>query len=107
MTYRVHSEWDPCGVWVTTCPEVPNAVTQSKRLDLVPADAAELLSLATGTEVTSDDIVVGSGPRQANSRPRPNAPRGCTDTDQLDEWVAAPWSRRPPTSSSSSRRVRC
>jgi hypothetical protein len=53
----------------------------------VPADAAELLSLATGTEVTPDDIVVGSGPRQANSRPRPNAPRGCTDFDQLDEWV--------------------
>lgn len=39
-------------------PDVPGAITQSKRLDLVAADAAEAISLLTDAEVSSEDIDV-------------------------------------------------
>ncbi len=54
--YTVRSEWDPEGAWVTTVPSVPGAVTQSRRLDLVPGDAAEVISLMTDTDVDPADI---------------------------------------------------
>jgi predicted RNase H-like HicB family nuclease len=47
-TYVVRCEWDDSGWWVVTVPEVPGAVTQSRRLDHVASDVAEVLSLLTG-----------------------------------------------------------
>jgi predicted RNase H-like HicB family nuclease len=58
VRYTVQSVWDPSGVWVTTVPDVPGAITQSKRLDLVAGDVAEAISLMTDLEVSSDDIHV-------------------------------------------------
>jgi hypothetical protein len=47
-TYVVRCEWDDTGWWVVTVPEVAGAVTQSRRLDHVAGDVAEVLSLLTG-----------------------------------------------------------
>ena len=51
MTYRVNAEWDGAGWWVVTVPNVPGAITQSRRLEQVPADAAEVISIQAGLEV--------------------------------------------------------
>lgn len=47
-TYTVRCEWDPTGWWVVTIPDVPGAITQSRRLDQVESDVAEVLELMTG-----------------------------------------------------------
>jgi hypothetical protein len=44
-TYTARAEWDATGWWVVTIPEVPGAITQARRLDQVPKDAGEVLSL--------------------------------------------------------------
>lgn len=54
-TYRVHAEWDN-GDWVVTVPDVPGAISQSTRLDLVAADAAEVIEIQTGQAVNPDDL---------------------------------------------------
>lgn len=51
MSYCVNAEWDDTGWWVVTVPDVPGAITQSRRLDQVPADAAEVIEIQTGQPV--------------------------------------------------------
>jgi predicted RNase H-like HicB family nuclease len=55
-TYVVHCEWDDTGWWVVTVPEVHGAVTQSRRLDHVTRDVAEVLSLLTGERPDEYDL---------------------------------------------------
>lgn len=57
-TYRVECEWDDTGWWVVTIPEVPGAVTQSKRLDKVPDDVGEVLELLVGSKPGSYQLDV-------------------------------------------------
>jgi predicted RNase H-like HicB family nuclease len=47
-TYTAWCEWDPAGWWTVTVPEVPGAITQSRRLDHVPGDVAEAIELMVG-----------------------------------------------------------
>lgn len=49
-TYQVRCEWDTTGRWVVTVPDIPGAITQSKRLDLVDRDVAEVIELMTGEQ---------------------------------------------------------
>lgn len=58
MSYRVNAEWDSTGWWVVTVPDVPGAITQCRRLDQVPADAAEVIEIQTGDEVKPGDLDV-------------------------------------------------
>lgn len=58
MSYRVDAEWDPTGWWVVTVPDVPGAITQCRRLDQVPADAAEVIEIQTGDKVKAGDLDV-------------------------------------------------
>lgn len=51
MTYRVDAEWDETGWWVVTVPDVPGAITQSRRLEQVSTDAAEVIEIQTGHAV--------------------------------------------------------
>ena len=60
MSYRVNAEWDTTGWWVVTVPDVPGAITQCRRLDQVPADAAEVIEIQTGDEVKPEDLDVRS-----------------------------------------------
>jgi hypothetical protein len=46
--YTVRCEWDETGWWVVTVSELSGAVTQSRRLDQVPRDVAEVVRLLTG-----------------------------------------------------------
>ncbi len=57
-TYVVRCEWDDTGWWVVTVPEVPGAVTQSRRLDHVARDLAEVLSLLTGEAPGAYELAV-------------------------------------------------
>jgi predicted RNase H-like HicB family nuclease len=57
-TYVVRCEWDDTGWWVVTVPEVPGAVTQSRRLDHVARDVAEVLSLLTGEAAEAYELAV-------------------------------------------------
>ncbi|MDQ3150544.1 MAG: type II toxin-antitoxin system HicB family antitoxin [Actinomycetota bacterium] len=66
MIYRVNAEWDDTGWWVVTVPDVPGAITQSRRLDQVSADAAEVIEIQTGQPVNPDTLdVVPSLPGEA------------------------------------------
>lgn len=58
MSYRVNAEWDDTGWWVVTVPDVPGAITQCRRLDQVPADAAEVIEIQTGQAVDPAEIDV-------------------------------------------------
>lgn len=58
MSYRVNAEWDDTGWWVVTVPDVPGAITQSRRLDQVPADAAEVIEIQTGQPVEPESLDV-------------------------------------------------
>jgi predicted RNase H-like HicB family nuclease len=51
VTYRVNAEWDSAGWWVVTVPDVPGAITQCRRLEQVPHDAAEVISIQMGLEI--------------------------------------------------------
>ncbi|MGH3874191.1 MAG: type II toxin-antitoxin system HicB family antitoxin [Pseudonocardiaceae bacterium] len=56
MSYTVRAEWDETGWWVVTVPAVPGAITQCRRLDQVPADAAEIIEIQTGKPVDPAEI---------------------------------------------------
>ena len=58
MTYRVNAEWDSAGWWVVTVPDVPGAITQCRRLEQVPRDAAEVISIQTGLEVDPNTLEI-------------------------------------------------
>ena len=58
MTYRVNAEWDNAGWWVVTVPDVSGAITQSRRLEQVPNDAAEVISIQTGLEVDPSELEI-------------------------------------------------
>lgn len=60
--YAVTCEWNPEGAWTVTVPEVPGAVTQSRRLDQVAADVGEALELMTGSADFTIEIteIIGS-----------------------------------------------
>jgi predicted RNase H-like HicB family nuclease len=47
-TYTVRCEWDDTGWWVVTVPDIPGAITQTRRLDQVEKDVAEVIELMTG-----------------------------------------------------------
>jgi DNA-directed RNA polymerase specialized sigma24 family protein len=51
-------EWDTTGWWVVTVDGIPNAVTQARRLGRVPADVVEVVKLATGEDVSPDEVEV-------------------------------------------------
>lgn len=55
-TYTVKAEWDTTGWWVVTVPEIPGAITQSRRLDQSKDDVAEVIKLMTGQ--TPDDYEI-------------------------------------------------
>lgn len=56
--YRVDAEWDDTGWWVVTVPDVPGAITQTRRLDQVAADAAEIIEIQTGHTVDPATLTV-------------------------------------------------
>lgn len=58
VTYHVNAEWDDTGVWVITIPDVPGAISQSRRLEQVPEDAAEVIEIQTGTPVDPKTLVI-------------------------------------------------
>jgi len=47
-SYTARCEWDRTGWWTVSVDGVPGALTQSRRLDQVPDDVAEVLRLMTG-----------------------------------------------------------
>lgn len=56
--YNVDCEWDETGWWVVTMRELDGAVTQSRRLDQVPGDVAEVIRLLTGEGPDAYDLHV-------------------------------------------------
>jgi predicted RNase H-like HicB family nuclease len=58
VTYRVNAEWDNAGWWTVTVPDVSGAITQSRRLEQVPNDAAEAISIQTGLEVDPSKLEI-------------------------------------------------
>ncbi|MPZ26153.1 MAG: transcriptional regulator [Micromonosporaceae bacterium] len=55
-TYTVRAEWDTTGWWVVTVPDIRGAITQSRRLDQVAGDVAEVIELMTGETPGSYEI---------------------------------------------------
>jgi predicted RNase H-like HicB family nuclease len=55
-TYTVRAEWDATGWWVVMIDEIPGAITQSRRLDQVDADVAEIVKLMAGE--TPEDYTI-------------------------------------------------
>jgi hypothetical protein len=49
------AEWDGHS-WIATLPSVPGAVTQAKRLDILPGRLAEVAKLMTGRNLDADRI---------------------------------------------------
>lgn len=60
MNYQVNAEWDDSGWWVVTVPGVPGAITQARRLDQVPADAAEVIEIQTGHPVDIASLTINA-----------------------------------------------
>ncbi len=60
MNYQVNAEWDDSGWWVVTVPGVPGAITQTRRLDQVPADAAEVIEIQTGHPVDPASLTINA-----------------------------------------------
>lgn len=56
-TLAAVAEWDGYG-WVATITDIPGAVTQAKRLDILPNRLAEVAKLMIGEAVHSDHIVL-------------------------------------------------
>lgn len=54
-TLAAVAEWDGYS-WVATVTDIPGAVTQAKRLDLLPARLAEVAKLMTGKAIDADHI---------------------------------------------------
>lgn len=57
ITYTVRSEWDGHN-WIATVDDVPGAVTQAKRLELIPGRVVEVIKLMTGKTVKPSDLEV-------------------------------------------------
>jgi predicted RNase H-like HicB family nuclease len=55
MSYTATTEWDGYN-WVAEIDEIPGALTQAKRLDLIPGRLVEVLKLVTGKRVSEKDI---------------------------------------------------
>lgn len=55
--YQARCEWDGYS-WVATVDGIPGAVTQAKRLDLIPGRLVEVVKLITGQVVIADDITI-------------------------------------------------
>lgn len=55
--YTVPCEWDGHN-WVATVDAVPGAVTQAKRLELIPGRVVEVVKLMTGETVAASDLHV-------------------------------------------------
>lgn len=53
--YEARCEWDGFN-WIATIEALPGAVTQAKRLDLVPRRMVEVVKFMTGDEISVDDI---------------------------------------------------
>jgi hypothetical protein len=69
MTKRwtAKATWDS-GWWVVTIDGIPDAATQARRLDRIPADVVDVVKLATGHDITADMVDVEPQiPRAANS----------------------------------------
>lgn len=65
--WTARATWDS-GWWVVTIDGIPNATTQARRLDQIPADVVEVVKLATGEDITPDVVDVEPQiPRAANS----------------------------------------
>lgn len=56
-TFKAVAEWDGYS-WVATLPDVPGAVTQAKRLDILPGRLAEVAKLMTGDSIEADQIAL-------------------------------------------------
>lgn len=54
---RAVAEWDGYS-WVATLPDVPGAVTQAKRLDILPGRLAEVAKLVTGHPIEPGQITL-------------------------------------------------
>lgn len=55
IKYDAHCEWDGYN-WVATVDDLPGAVTQAKRLDLLPARIAEVITLMRGKPTSPDAV---------------------------------------------------
>jgi DNA-directed RNA polymerase specialized sigma subunit len=55
--YRARGEWDGYN-WVATIDGMPGAVTQAKRLDLIPSRLVEVVKLISGKVISPDDITL-------------------------------------------------
>ena len=54
---KATATWED-GWWIITIPEVPNGVSQAKRLDQVPVRVAEVVELMAGIDVDPGDVIV-------------------------------------------------
>ena len=59
MTYFASAQWDGHN-WVATLDGYPGAVTQAPEFDQLPAQLAEVVRLASGEQVTEDQVEVRS-----------------------------------------------
>ncbi len=57
VTVKAVAEWDGYS-WVATLPDVPGAVTQGRRLNILPGRLAEIAKLMTGNRVTEEQIAL-------------------------------------------------
>lgn len=55
--YVARCDWDGYN-WVATIEDMPGALTQAKRLDLIPQRIVEVVKLISGQEISSDDITI-------------------------------------------------
>lgn len=59
ITYTVHATWDPTGWWVANVIDLgPSASTQSRRLDQIERDIAEVIELLTDEPPGSYDLAL-------------------------------------------------
>lgn len=57
VAIKAVAEWDGYS-WVATLPDIPGAVTQAKRLDILPGRLSEVAKLMTGNQVDADRIAL-------------------------------------------------
>ena len=55
--YEVDCEWDGYS-WIAKVVGIPGAVTQGKRLDLLPDRIVEVVKLMTDETISSDEITL-------------------------------------------------
>lgn len=56
--FTARCEWDDTGWWVVTVPGLAGAVSQARRLDQVPQNVVEVVSLLTGSRPRPDDVTI-------------------------------------------------